>query len=106
MKIREPSRLNIAAVGYQPVGMKPSTWLAPAFDTSTTATVLLSAFATSRRESSGARLTWFGVDPGGAFGNSATVICSTARRDSRSIVQTAFVFAHATNRRLPFFVSA
>jgi hypothetical protein len=52
-----PSRLNIAPVGYQPVGMKPSTSLAPGFDTSTTATALLSALATSSRVSSADRLT-------------------------------------------------
>ncbi len=52
-----PSPLNIAAVGYQPVGMKPATSLAPGLLMSTTATVLLSALATSRRLSSGDTLT-------------------------------------------------
>ena len=47
-----------------------------------------------------------GVDPGGAFGNSATAICSTAPAVATSIAQTAFVFAHATNSRLPSLVSA
>src|SRR5207247_11357503 len=102
-KMREPSLLNIAAVGYQPVGMNPSTWLEPGFDTSTMATVLLSALATTRRVSSGDRLTWFGVDPGGAFGKSATEICSTARRPATSTTHTALVLAQATNRRLPSF---
>src|SRR5437867_199982 len=46
---REPSPLIIDAVGYQPVGMNPSTSLEPGFATFTTATVLLSAFATSSR---------------------------------------------------------
>src|SRR5262245_21414702 len=36
-KTRAPSRLNIAAVGYHPVGMNPSTSLDPTFATSTTA---------------------------------------------------------------------
>src|SRR2546430_10097696 len=106
MKMRDPSRLNIAPVGYQPVGMKPSAWLAPVFDTSTIAMVLLSAFATSSRVSSGERLTWFGVDPGGAFGNNAIEICSTDRRAATSMAQTALVFAHATNKRFPSFVMA
>src|SRR5207249_5313419 len=96
----------MAAVGYQPVGTNPFTVLAPGFETSTTATTLLSAFATSRRRSPGDRLTWFGVDPGGAFGNIATEICSDARREATSIPQTAFVFAHATNSRLPSRVIA
>src|SRR5207244_3035117 len=102
----EPSRENMAAVGYQPVGMNPSTSLCPGFATSITATVLLSALATSRRLSSGERLTWFGVDPGGACGNIDTEICSAARPVSRSIAHTALVFAQATKRRLPSFVSA
>jgi hypothetical protein len=78
-KICRPSRLNIAAVGYQPVGMKPSTWLFHGVATSTTATALLSALATSSCVSSRDRLTWFGVEPGGASFDSATEICSTAR---------------------------
>ena len=63
-----PSRLICTAVGYQPVGMKPSTWLRPGRDTSTTATALLSALATSRVSPLGARWTAFGVLPGGAPG--------------------------------------
>src|SRR5262249_21947414 len=68
MNTWRPSRLIDAAVGYQPVGMNPSTWLRPGTETSTTATVLLSAFATSSRLSSGDRLTQLGVDPDGASG--------------------------------------
>src|ERR1043166_7708100 len=86
--------------------MNPSTSLAPGFDTSTTATVLLSALATSSRLPSGDRLTWFGVDPGGAFGNIAIEICSTAAARATSIAQTAFVLAHATNSRRPSLVIA
>ncbi len=86
--------------------MNPSTSLLPGLATSTTATVLLSALATSRRLSSGERLTWFGVDPGGACGNIDTEICSAARPASRSIAQTALVLAQATKRRLPSRVSA
>src|SRR5581483_6730620 len=106
MKMFRPSRPNMAAVGYQPVGMKPDTSLAPGRATSTTATVLLSALATSNRFSSGDRLTWFGVVPGGACGNIATLICSTARRDGTSTTHTAFVFAHDTNNRRPSLVTA
>src|SRR5262245_16407060 len=106
MKMRLPSRLNIAAVGYHPVGMNPATSLLPGVATSTTATVLLSAFATRRTCSSGDRLTWFGVEPGGAPGNSETEICSTALRDFTSTAHTAFVLAQATKRRLPSRESA
>src|SRR5262249_39369343 len=103
---RELSRLISAAVGYQPVGMKPWTSLWLASLTSTTATVLLSAFATTRRFSSGDRLTAFGVDPGGASGKIDTFTCSTALRFATSTTHTALVLAHATNSRRPSRVSA
>jgi hypothetical protein len=67
-KMRLPSRLNWTAVGYHPVGMKPFTTLAPGRLTSTTATALLSALATSRVSPSGERPSPFGVLPAGAFG--------------------------------------
>src|SRR5690349_4770873 len=65
---RDPSFVNWTPVGYQPVGMKPSTWLAPGFFTSITATVLLSALATTSVEPSGERASAFGVEPAGEFG--------------------------------------
>jgi hypothetical protein len=68
MKIRLPSPLKRAAVGYQPVGMKPRTSLSPGRDTSTTATALLSALATSRVFPSGDNPRPLGVLPGGALG--------------------------------------
>src|SRR5262245_41689563 len=76
MKIRLPSRLHCAAVGYQPVGMKPRTALAPERETSTTATVLLSALATSSVLPSGDRPRPLGVLPGGAAGSREIEICS------------------------------
>src|SRR5471032_1753966 len=75
-------------------------------ETSITATVLLSAFATSIRFSSGERLTEFGVDPGGASGNIEILTRSTACLAATSTTHTAFVLAQATNRRLPSRVSA
>src|SRR5215472_11198907 len=105
MKICLPSCEKIAPVGYQPVGMKPSGALEPGLDTSTTATTLLSAFATSNCLSSGDRLTEFGVEPGGASGNIDTPIRSTTRRVSTSITETVLVFAQATKRRASSFVS-
>src|SRR5712691_7350936 len=54
--MRRPSPLNWTAVGYQPVGMKPLTALAPGRLTSTTATALLSALATSSVRPSGERV--------------------------------------------------
>src|SRR5438045_2080442 len=101
MYIVAPSRLNNTPVGYQPVGMNPLTRLSPGRDTSTNATVLLSAFATSSRSPAGDSVTAFGVEPGGAFGNIAMEICSAALAAARSIVHTALVFAHATKRRWP-----
>src|SRR6266568_5113062 len=104
--MRFPSRLNWTAVGYQPVGMKPFTALAPGRPTSTTATALLSALATSSVLPSGERPRAFGVLPAGAPGCSATETCSFAVREARSTTHTAFVLAHATNNRAPSFDSA
>ena len=100
---RSVGRENMTDVGYQPTGTHPSTVLRSPFDTSTTATVLLSALATSSLVPSGDSARLFGVVPTGAFGYNATEICSFADRDARSTTQTAFVFAHATNSRVPSF---
>src|SRR5262245_48021596 len=102
-KNRDPSAANLTDVGYQPTGTHPSTLLAPGFVTSTTATVLLSAFATSNFVPSGDNDRLLGVVPTGALGYNATEICSFAVLDARSTTQTAFVFAHATNNRPPSF---
>src|SRR5690349_24844324 len=80
-KNRDPSRAHTTDVGYQPTGTHPSTLLAPGLVTSTMATVLLSAFATSNRPPSGDSARLFGVVPTGAFGYKATEICSFAVRD-------------------------
>ncbi len=98
-KIFEPSRLKSAAVGYQPVGMNPSTDERAGSLTSTTATALLSALATSSVLPSGESPRPFGVAPGGAFGNSATETCSLAVFETTSTTNTLFVLAQATNRR-------
>src|SRR5262245_35557023 len=100
-KNRVPSAANMTDVGYQPTGTHPSTLLAPGFVTSTTATVLLSALATSSFVPSGDSARLFGVVPTGALGYNATEICSLADREARSTTHTAFVFAQATNSRLP-----
>ena len=96
---------NCTAVGYQPVGTKPWKRLSPGRVTSTTASVLLSAFATSSVRPSGDRASALGVDPGGALGESAMPIRSVTRREARSTAQTAFVFAQATNSVRPSFDS-
>ena len=88
---RAPFASNATPVGYQPVGTKPRKRLSPGRVTSTTATVLLSALATSRVDPSGESARAFGVEPGGALGDSATPMRSVARRDARSTTQTAFV---------------
>src|SRR6476659_3424794 len=82
---RLPSGVKDTPVGYQPVGTKPATRLAPGRETSTTATALLSAFATSSVFPSGESASAFGVLPAGASGASATEICSLAAIDGRSI---------------------
>src|SRR3954469_4895906 len=103
---REPSRSNSTVVGYQPTGIHPCTTLAPGFAISATATVLLSALATSSVRPLGEIATLFGVEPTGASTPRATEICSVATRFWRSITQTALVFAHATKSRRPSLLAA
>src|SRR5436305_12285650 len=105
MKIRRPSLLKRAAVGYQPVGMNPRTAAAPGRETSTTATVLLSASATSRVRPSGERPRPLGVLPGGAAGSRAIEICSFAGRAARCATQPAVVLAQGASSRPPSFDS-
>src|SRR6266851_2908672 len=99
--MRFPSRLNWTAVGYQPVGMKPLTALAPGRLTSTTATALLSALATSSVRPSGERPSVLGVLPAGVNGWTTTETCSFAAREAKSTTHTALVLAQATNNRVP-----
>src|SRR5262249_36460762 len=101
--IREPSRSKMTPVGYQPTGIHPLTTLLRGVLTSATATVLLSAFATSSVRPSGESATAFGVEPAGASRPRATEICSVAVFAAGSTTHTAFVFAQATNSRLPSF---
>src|SRR5439155_21425263 len=100
-KICLPSRLNIAPVGYQPVGMKPCTKLSELLLISTTATVFVSAFATSSVCPSGENASELGVAVGGACGKRLIEICSMASHEPVSNTQTAAVLLDATNRRLP-----
>src|SRR3954449_4842874 len=101
MKIRRPSLLKRAAVGYQPVVRNPRTAPAPGRETSTTATVLLSALATSRVRPSGESPRPLGVLPGGAAGSRAIEMRCLAVREARSATQTSLVLAQATKRRPP-----
>jgi hypothetical protein len=80
----DPSRENMTAVGYHPTGTHPSTSLPPGFSMSTTATVLLSALATSSVSPSGDNASALGVEATGAFGYNATEICSCAVRVATS----------------------
>ena len=68
IRICLPSFENTAAVGYQPVGMNPSTKLRAGLLTSMTATALMSAFATISVRPSGESATELGVAVGGAWG--------------------------------------
>ncbi len=88
---RSPFASKATPVGYQPVGTNPRKRLSPGRVTSTTATVLLSALATSRVDPSGESASAFGVEPGGAFGDSATPMRSVARREARSTTHTELV---------------
>ena len=101
MKICWPSRLKIAPVGYQPVGMNPLTTLRAPLLTSTTATALLSALATSSVLPSGDSASELGVDVRGASGKRLIEICSMALPETVSNDQTDESPAQATNSRLP-----
>ena len=63
--------MTATAVGYQPVGMKPLTWLRLGVATSITAMLLLSALATKSVLPSGAMASASGVLPSGARGKRA-----------------------------------
>src|SRR4030095_15973827 len=58
-----PSLLNSTPVGYQPAGTKPMTRLLSSFEISTSATELLSAFATASCLPSGETASALGVAP-------------------------------------------
>src|SRR5471030_1130021 len=85
------SRLNIAPVGYQPVGMKPRTMLSALLLTSTSATSLLSAFETSSVRPSGDSASELGVAVGGAAGDRLIEIDSIESRDIVSYTHTVDV---------------
>ena len=76
------------AVGYQPVGMKPSTRLRPS-ETSTTAAALASEQATKRRLPSGLSASAEGVMPSGWRGVMEMLIFSTTRRSFAALTDTA-----------------
>src|SRR5713226_5858181 len=99
-RISLPSRENTAPVGYHPTGMKPSKKLLAPLLMSTTATALISAFATSIDRPSGEIATELGVDVGGASGNRFVEICSIGSPENVSSTQTAALLPHATNSRL------
>ena len=106
MRICLPSREYTAPVGYHPDGMKPSKKLFAPLLMSTTATALISAFATSIDRPSGEIATELGVDVGGASANRFVEICSIASPENVSNTQTAALPPHATNSRLPSADSA
>ena len=83
-----PSGVTASAVGYQPVGMKPLTWLRDGLATSITATQLLSALATNSVLPSGAMASASGVEPSGARGKSAVWIVSVTIPRRESITAT------------------
>src|SRR5262249_5927768 len=87
------------AVGYQPVGMKPLTWLWLGTAMSITATQLLSALATYNVLPSGARARASGVLPSGALGNREVRIVSVTAPRLVSMTETQLDEAQATNRR-------
>src|ERR1700733_13911174 len=104
-KICVPSRLTIAPVGYQPVGMKPWTRLAALLLTSTTATSLSSALATSNVRPFGDNPSEFGPAVDGAPGVRLIEICSIGRPANVSYTQTVADVAHAMKIRFPSFDS-
>ena len=94
-----PSGLTATAVGYQPVGMNPLTWLRLGVAMSMTATSLLSALATKSVLPSGATASASGVLPSGALGKRAVWIVSVTIPRRVSITETQLLEAHATKIR-------
>src|SRR2546423_9507341 len=82
------SRVKIAPVGYQPVGMKPSTNDRAGLLTSIHAALLVSALATSSVRPSGESATASGVEVGGCSGNRLVEICSIASFENVSNTPT------------------
>lgn len=66
--MRLSAELKRTAVGYMPVGMKPSGRLLPGWATVNTATLFAPELATNSIVPSGVRLMLHGVLPDGAFG--------------------------------------
>src|SRR5258708_10210615 len=106
IRIWRPSRVNVAPVGYQAVGMKPSTTLRDGLPTSTTATELVSALATTSVRPSGESDTEFGVDVSGASGYRLVEICSSASYENVLNTHTHALLPHATYSRRPSAHSA
>ena len=98
---RRPSAVTRTDVGYHPTGMKPNDRLFPGVATSKTATVLISAFATKSRDSSGDRARLLGVLPGGECGFNSAIKVSTVRPLAVSSTDTLLRFALATNKCRP-----
>ena len=94
-----PSGVTATAVGYQPVGMNPLTWLRPAAAMSITATQLLSALATKSVLPSGATISASGVLPSGALGNREVWIVSVTIPRRASMTDTQLLEAQATKTR-------
>ena len=94
-----PSGVTATAVGYQPVGMKPLTWLRLGAAMSITATQLLSALATKSVLPSGATARASGVLPSGAWGKRAVWIVSVTIPRRVSITETQLLDAQATKIR-------
>src|SRR5437879_2932363 len=93
-----PDGSTRTAVGYQPVGMNPSTRLR-SVEMSTTAATLPSEHATKSRLPSGARPSAEGVMPSGWRGVIARLMLSMTRNSLASVTPTAYtllVLAAAT----------
>ena len=85
--------MTASEVGYQPVGMKPLTWLRSRSAMSMTATQLLSALATKSVWPSGVTATASGVLPSGERGKRAVKIVSVTTPRFASITETQLLDA-------------
>src|ERR1017187_972799 len=94
-----PSGVMATAVGYQPVGMNPLTWLRWGVATSITAMQLLSALATNSVLPSGAMARASGVLPSGAIGKRAVWMVSVTIPRRVSMTETQLLDAQATKIR-------
>ena len=102
-----PSLLTLTALGYQPVGSRPITWLLPGRPSSTTATAFRPPLVTNNVRSSGDSARALGLAPrsfcrrGNTDFGAETLNASSTLSLSVSMTATVSLLSTAANRRRP-----